>query len=171
MSYLADPEPNVLIHDLGSNAWEVRRDAADMLGARAHPAGVQYLAPGLRDPVGAVQAACAQALGAIGGEDALQALLACLDDPNFSVPNPVLEAMGTMNLRSKRAIPYLIRYLSDESSRTRGIANTSLMVITGQSKGFKASADEATRKEAVQKWSDWWMENADSFVVVGAKLD
>ncbi len=75
-----------------------------------------------------------------------------------------------MSMRSKQAIPYLVHFLRDADQRTRGIANTSLMVITGQSKGFRAQADDEAREKAVRKWEQWWAENAATFVVPGSKL-
>ncbi len=170
MSLMEELESQDLIADLSSRAWEIRRDAADVLGDRMDHTAVPALIEALGDTVGAVRCAAAQALGRIGGEEVLDPLLQCLDDPNFAAPGPVLEALGTMSMRSKQAIPYLIQYLRDPDPRTRGIANTSLMVITGNSKGFRAQAAESARETAVQTWEQWWEENQETFVVPGSKL-
>jgi HEAT repeat protein len=170
VSYIGEASVEMLLQDLSCPAWEIRRDAADLLGERGDRRVVPHLIAALKDPVGAVRSAVAQALGKIGGEDVLEPLLKCLDDEKFGNPGPVLEALGTMNLRSKQAVPYLIRFLRDADARTRGIANTSLMVITGQSKGFRAQADDESRERACQKWEMWWRENQQTFVVPGSKL-
>ena len=170
MSIMEELDSENLIQDLVGRAWEIRRDAADILGDRMEATAVSPLIGCLKDPVGAVRCAAAQALGRIGGEGVLQPLLECLDDPQFAAPGPVLEALGTMSMRSKAAVPYLIRSLRDPDQRTRGIANTSLMVITGQSKGFRAQATDEKREAAVQKWELWWQENEDTFTIPGSNL-
>ncbi len=170
MSYIGEPDEATLFQDLSCLAWEIRRDAADILGDRLSREAVPHLVHTLGDPVGAVRSAAAQALGKVGGEETLGPLLQCLDDPSFGNPGPVLEALGTMSLRSKQAIPHLIRFLRDPDPRTRGIANTSLMVITGQSKGFRAQAKEEARERAVGKWEQWWQEIEATFVVPGSKI-
>jgi len=152
---------NTLTELMSSPSWEQRRDAAEDLGLYRAPEAIPYLMRGLSDPVGAVQYASAVALGQIGTEQVVQPLLACLDNPNFKFPAPVLEALG--NLRVKKAIPYLIRYLRHPDPHVRGIANTSLMVTTGKAMGFHATADEAQREAAVQKWERWWKQNEATF--------
>lgn len=154
---------NSLIDFTTSKAWEQRRDAAEDLGAYGAPEAIPYLMRLLSDKVGAVQYAGTVALGQIGTEMVVPALLACLDNPNFRFPAPVLEALG--NLRMKEAVPYLIRYLRYQDAHIRGIANSSLMVTTAKAMGFRATADEKRREAAVQKWERWWKQNANKFVV------
>ena len=157
---------NTLIDFLNSPSWEQRRDAAEDLGTYRAPEAIPYLLRGLNDEVGAVQYASAVALGQIGTPAVVPTLLACLDNPNFRFPAPVLEALG--NLRVKEAIPYFIRALRHEDPHVRGIANSSLMVTTTQAFGFRATADEERREKAVRKWEKWWEENKDTFQVPGA---
>ena len=158
---------NTLIDFLSSPSWEQRRDAAEDLGAYRAPEAIPYLMRGLSDQVGAVQYACAVALGQIGTEQVVPALTACLDNPNFRFPAPILEALG--NLRTKGAVPFLIRYLRHPDPHIRGIANTSLMVTTGKAMGFRATADEQKRETAVVKWENWWQQNAATFQPPGKK--
>ena len=152
---------NTLVDFLNSPSWEQRRDAAEDLGAFLAPEAIPYLMKGLSDKVGAVQYASAVALGQIGTGAAVPALLACLENPNFRFPAPVLEALG--NLRVPDAVPTFIRFLRHPDAHIRGIANTSLMVTTGKALGFRATADEAHREAAVQKWERWWAQNAPAF--------
>jgi HEAT repeat protein len=152
---------NTLIDFLSSQSWEQRRDAAEDLGAFRAPEAIPYLMRGLSDPVGAVQYACSVALGQIGTDAVVPALLACLDNPNFRFPAPVLEALG--NLRTKAAVAHLIRYLRHPDPHIRAIANSSLMVTTGKFMGFRATADDDSRETAVQKWERWWTQNAATF--------
>jgi HEAT repeat protein len=152
---------NTLIDFLSSPSWEQRRDAAEDLGAFRAPEAIPYLMRGLSDRVGAVQYSCAVALGQIGTEQVVPALLACLDNPNFRFPAPILEALG--NLRTKSAVPYLIRYLRHPDPHIRGIANASLMVTTAKAMGFRTTADEEAREASVQKWERWWSQNETTF--------
>jgi hypothetical protein len=152
---------NTLIEFLSSPAWEQRRDAAEDLGAYGAPEAIPYLMRALSDQVGAVQYSAAVALGKIGTEGVVPALLACLDNPKFRFPAPVLEALG--NLRIRDGVPYFIRFLRHPDAHVRGIANTSLMVTTGKAMGFRATADEQHREAAVQKWERWWAQNAKTF--------
>jgi HEAT repeat protein len=158
---------NTLIDFLSSPSWEQRRDAAEDLGSYRHPQAIPYLMRGLSDNVGAVQYACAVALGQIGTEAVVPALLACLDNPSFRFPAPILEALG--NLRTAAAVKHLIRYLRHPDPHIRNIANSALMVTTGKFMGFKGNADEAKREAAVQKWEAWWKQNAKTFKPPGKK--
>ena len=156
---------NTLVDFLGSPSWEQRRDAAEDLGSYRAAEAIPYLIRGLSDSVGAVQYASAVALGQIGGQVVVPYLLACLDNPKFRFHAPVLEALG--NLRVKDAIPYFIKALRHADPHVRGIANSSLMVTTTQAFGFRATADEARREKAVQKWEKWWEANGATFEVPG----
>jgi hypothetical protein len=93
-------------------------------------------------------------------------LLACLDNPKFRFPGPVLEALG--NLVAKEAVPYYIRFLRHPDPHIRGIARNALRVATHKAMGFSATADEAKREAAVKKWEQWWAENKDAFTAGGA---
>jgi hypothetical protein len=171
MSYVDEPDTNALLGDLSSPAWEIRRDAADTLGERREDHTVEYLKTSLRDPVGSVRSAAVQALGKIGGEGVLHPLLSCLSDGSDITPGPVLEALANMGYRSKEPIPHFIRYLRDHDKTTRAIANTSLMVLTGQSHRFRPTASPEDREKAVLKWEAWWEGNKDEFIVPGSKLE
>ena len=129
---------NVLTQLLSSRAWEQRRDAAEDLGAWRAPEAIPYLIRGLSDPVGAVQYASAVA----------PTLLACLENPNFHFPAPVLEALG--NLRVKEAVPMLIRYLRHADPHIRGLAANALIVTTKKAFRYSAKAEEDKREAGVQ---------------------
>lgn len=133
----------------------------------ALPAAIPHLARALKDPVGAVRFAAANALGRIGTDQAVGPLTACLDDPFFGVYTPVLEALG--NLRHKRAVPYFVRFLRDPDPRVRGVANAGLLVTTGKAMAFRASAEEEKREKAVRRWEEWWEKNKKSFKVKAAR--
>ena len=147
-----------LVGDLNSPAWEIRRDS------EASPC----LTRALQDQVGAVRAAAANSLGRLGGEEVVRPLLQCLDQANFASPGTVIEALG--NIRTREAIPYFIRFLRDYDAHVRGVANTSLMVTTGKSMGFRATASDEAREKAAVKWESWWEENKDTFAVPGKGL-
>jgi len=154
---------NVLTQLLASPAWEQRRDAAEDLGSWRAPEAIPYLIRGLSDPVGAVQYASAVALGQIGTAMVVPTLLACLENPNFHFPAPVLEALG--NLRVKEAVPMLIRYLRHADSHIRGLAANALIVTTKKAFRYSAKADEDKREAGVQKWEQWWAKEGPSFEV------
>ena len=154
---------NVLTQLLSSPAWEQRRDAAEDLGSWRAPEAIPYLIRGLSDSVGAVQYASAVALGQIGTAAVVPTLLACLENPNFHFPSPVLEALG--NLRVKEAVPMLIRYLRHADSHIRGLAASALLVTTKKPFRFKATADEDQREVGVQKWEAWWAKEGATFEV------
>ena len=160
-------EARRLLADLSCPSWEIRRDAAEDLGELRMPEAIPHLARALKDPVGAVRFAAANALGKIGTEvgteQAVGSLIACLDDQFFGVHTPVLEALG--NLRHKSAVPYFIRFLRDPDPRVRGVANAALMVTTKAAKAFRATADEAKREKAVGRWEEWWEQNKATFEI------
>ena len=156
---------NTLVDFTGSKAWEQRRDAAEDLGAYGAVEAIPYLMRLLWDQVGAVQYAATVAIGQIGTEAAVPALLGCLDNPKFKFPAPVLEALGM--IRVKEAVPHLIKYLRHPDHHIRGIAKSSLLVTTGKAHAFRATADEAHREAAVQKWERWWAQNQATFQVPG----
>jgi len=157
-----------LIADLSSRAWELRRDACEDLGQRGEKIAVAYIVNLLKDSVGAVRYAAVQSLGRIGGDEIVQPLLDCLADEGFGDHAPVLEAIG--NMGRAEAIPYLIKFLRDPDPMMRGIANTSLMVTTGQVLGFKATAPEEEREMAIMKWEAWWESTDGNFVPLAARL-
>jgi len=52
----------------------------------------------------------------------------------------------------------LIRALDDPKPQVRQIALQALQILTGQTKGFAAAADPATRRKAVGEWRQWLVE-------------
>ncbi len=156
---------NTLIEFTSSPAWEQRRDAAEDLGVYGANEAVPYLMRLLWDKVGAVQYVATVALGQIGSEAVVPALLGCLDNAKFKFVAPVVEALG--NIRVKQAVPYLISYLRHTDQVVRGLANSSLMVTTTKAMGFRPNADEQHREAAVQKWERWWAQNQQTFQVAG----
>jgi HEAT repeat protein len=158
---------NTLLQFMMSASWEQRRDAAEDLGNYGAPEAIPYLIRALSDEVGAVQYAGAVALGKIGTPHVVQALLACLDNPRFRFPAPVLESLG--NLRMAEAVPSFIRYLRHPDPHVRAVANSALMVTTGKALGFRATATDESREAAVQRWEQWWAGSAATFQPPGAR--
>jgi HEAT repeat protein len=151
---------DALLRDLNHRVWEVRRNAAEELGAMADPRAAPYLARLLSDGVGAVRFAAAEALGKLGDKSAVPALLSLLDNPHFGSYGPVIESLAS--LKAQEAIPYFIRFLRDHDARVRGLAANALMVMTRQFIGFKAKGSEEERAAAILQWEQWWEKNKQS---------
>jgi hypothetical protein len=56
------------------------------------------------------------------------------------------------------AVPHLIHALDDEVGALRSTANKSLIAITQQDFGFKATDKRNVRLWAIEKWEDWYKE-------------
>ncbi|MEM4390105.1 MAG: HEAT repeat domain-containing protein [Candidatus Micrarchaeia archaeon] len=83
---------------------------------------VPELIEALADPL--LRADVARALGMIGDERAVPALIECLNDGNREVRGNATEALGY--IRDRRSVPALIEKLSDENARVRFSAALSL---------------------------------------------
>lgn len=57
--------------------------------------------------------------------------------------------------RDRRAVPFLVDRLEEDSTDVRMFTIESLRRITGRDFGFRAYADEPDRREAVAKWRRW----------------
>jgi hypothetical protein len=157
---MAESDLNDLIRDLDHPSWEVREMACTDLAQSGMAEAVPHLGRRLTDPVGAVRYAAAEALGRIGTDGIFAPLVTCLDNPLFGSYAPVLEALG--NLKRLDTVPIFLRYLRDSDSRTRGVANTALMVTTGKSMGFRTNAPDDQREAAVLKWEEWYQHHLHS---------
>lgn len=62
--------------------------------------------------------------------------------------------LGTLG--DPRAVPWLIDRLYDEDPVVRTQANRSLCRLTGQDFGYQPNAPPAQRRQAAQRWWDWW---------------
>ena len=69
------------------------------------------------------------------------------------------EAIG--GLRKFEAIQIFLNFLRDEDSRTRGVANTALMVTTGKSMGFRTKGTVEQRETAIRKWEEWYQQHLE----------
>ena len=119
--------PN-LCSTLYNNNFAIRKEAAMALKKFADPSTEDVLIDTLtyenwesEYPIlGAVRANCAEALGRIGSENAVEPLIDALDDPDFEVNVKAAEALGKIGNSS--AVEMLIHSLSSEYPDLRGAA-------------------------------------------------
>lgn len=87
-------EQSKLLYDaLESDHWEVRATALDIMGATRNPELLRHLTPLLEDRTPAVQLAAIHAVRGIGGNDAIDPLLALLEDAEGRVKDDVIDAL------------------------------------------------------------------------------
>ncbi len=104
------PPVDRLISALKSPKADIRREAADALGASRDPRAVQPLIESLRDGEDRVRQAAADSLGKMG-DLALEPLLSLLGDPQVRVRQLAAKALG--DIRDPRAVEPLITTLGD----------------------------------------------------------
>jgi len=105
----------------------VRHNAVEALGRMGLKdekvrKAVPDLIEALADPL--LRADIARVLGMIGSDEAVPALIECLNDGNREVRGNATEALG--HLRDRRSVPALIEKLADENARVRFSAALSL---------------------------------------------
>ncbi len=119
-----DTALDAVLPELGHPDPFVRRQFAHVLSKLRQPAGVPALVPLLADPHPEVAAKAAQALGMIGGDEALEALVAALragqGDP------AVVDALALMG---PAAVGPLVRALGDPRAPVRARAAEALALI------------------------------------------
>lgn len=156
----ADPVP-VLLQDLRHDVWEVRRNAAEELGALNDRRATLGLCRCLDDGVGGVRYAAAEALGKIQDPLSIPGLLKLLEDPTFGVYGPVIEALA--NMRAMGAVPYFIGFLQHDDARIRSLAANSLLILTRQPIPFKAKGKPEEREQGYNLWVAWWDKNKEQY--------
>ncbi|MEM3031127.1 MAG: HEAT repeat domain-containing protein [Candidatus Micrarchaeia archaeon] len=115
------------LNELNNKDPWVRHNAVEALGRlglrdeRVKKA-VPDLIEALADPL--LRADIARALGMIGDDKAVPALIECLNDGNREVRGNATEALGHM--KDRRSVPALIEKLEDENARVRFSAALSL---------------------------------------------
>lgn len=155
-----DPVPE-LLQDLRHDVWEVRRNAAEELGARNDRRATIPLCKSLDDGVGGVRYAAAEALGKIQDPLSIPSLIKLLEDPTFGVYGPVIEALA--NMRAMAAVPYLIGFLQHDDARIRSLAANSLLILTRQPIPFKAKGKPEEREQGYALWVQWWDTNKEQY--------
>jgi hypothetical protein len=96
-----------------------------------------------------------------GSSDEIEALIEQLRSGQFYDRLKACKELG--NLGAKEAIPHLIHFLDDENVKIREESNNSLVKITGQNFGFKATDRRNVRLWAIDEWKKWYeKEHADS---------
>jgi HEAT repeat protein len=150
-----------LLENLKSPSAAVREGAADALGRMMKPKdrdAVPRLVGALRDESSKVRASAASALGSIGGEAAVPALVEALKDTAY-VRSNVIDALGKIG--GKRAVTALTSVLksNDQSMKLRAIsalrriggeAAVSALVeaLRDESSSVRASSAEALKGDS-----------------------
>jgi hypothetical protein len=88
--------------------------------------------------------------------DEVVALIETLRNGKFYDRLSACKKLG--NLGAKESVKDLIHFLDDENVKIREECNDSLVKITGQDFGFKATAPRNVRLWAIDKWKDWYEE-------------
>jgi len=144
-----------LVRLLGDDDWQVRKDAASMLGELAYEPAMDALADVAHsDPEGEVRSSAIDALGTIGGSGALEPLVSLLKDESRDVRATAADALGT--LADARGVEPLLGALKDKDSLVRATAARSLGVIKDQRAVLPLIAalkDDANNVIAASAWA------------------
>jgi HEAT repeat protein len=109
----------VLTQAARSESADVRKLAMEGLGTIADPASLDDVRRGLDDPDGRVRSLAAVALNRLGAPDALDALLATLDDWPDLTRSDMSKSAYELAGSGPRALPIAIPLLADEKWTTR----------------------------------------------------
>ena len=78
------------------------------------------------------------------------------EDPKVRA-NAIRKALATRNSQS---IPFLIDRLSDSEPQVRMFAGSALKGMTDKDFGWKPYKPRDDRREAIEKWRQWWTDQA-----------
>lgn len=62
----------------------------------------------------------------------------------------------------RSAIPHIIGMLDSDDPGMRMLAQTTLERMTGETMGYDHSARERDRREAIDRWIEWWRTRPDA---------
>ncbi len=101
---VAEPAVPCLVERLSDRDWQVRREAAEALGAAGDRQAVEPLLAVLNDRDGewAVRTAAARSLGVLGDSKAVESLAAVLNDMNAHVRYAAVVALGRIGTDATR---------------------------------------------------------------------
>jgi HEAT repeat protein len=120
-----------LVQRLRDRSEQVRMSAAEALGNLRLPQSTRELMHlALHDPVGPVRAEAARALGRIGDESSLDALLALLSDPDFWTRMRVIEAIELIRPRDPSSLEALLHDTAVEVRQRAAVALDRIGVVT-----------------------------------------
>ena len=131
---LVEASLDSLIKDLEDNDAEVREDAVDDLAELKDKRTVVHLARVLgndRDPD--IRETAADALGDLGGPEAIDSLIQALDDRDADVRESAVDSLGQIG--GEEVVPPLMDALRDEEEDVREAAAIVLKQITGEDFG------------------------------------
>ncbi len=149
IALLSDPDEGVRTaagYALG-NVWTTK-------AKEAAPKVMAALIKALDDKSAEVRMAAAASLGRIGDKSAVDALIAHLDEDVPLVLNVIVEALRRRTLKNFGFQPYEIL---DESP------DNPIDTLEKYKEAKERLAQK--RKEAIDKWKQWWAENKDTFEV------
>ncbi|MBF0254740.1 MAG: HEAT repeat domain-containing protein, partial [Candidatus Omnitrophica bacterium] len=95
------------------------------------------------------------------GTRAASAALALLHDVDNHVRRTAIGIAAA--LKTRQAVSALVTALQDPSREIQKSASEALKKITGEDFGFKPTATEKARNEAVEMWKFWWRDNQATF--------
>ncbi len=119
--------PSELLRDLDHPSGQVRRAAAESLGAAGESGAVPALIAKLNEPAPEGRRAAVVALGALGDERAVDPLLGLIEDEDPDVRRAAFGALGRIG--SDRAVDPLVPKLQDDQRRVRQAALGALVKI------------------------------------------
>ncbi len=123
MKYGEDAMP-LLLHALKHTSWQVRGQAADVIGEIADTSAYDHLLPLLGDTEPDVRIKAVKALGKIKRAEAFQPIAVMIKDPSCIVRLQAAKTLGCMGVT--QAVPYLVELLSDLNWQVREAAVQSI---------------------------------------------
>ena len=77
----------------------------------------------------------------------------------FESPDPQARLLALREAAAsgdRNAIPHIIGMLDSDDPGMRMLAQTTLVRMTGETMGYDHSARESERREAIDRWIEWW---------------
>ena len=145
---------NALTKASESGSREIQMRAIELLAQFQDKDANETIADLLNDPDVFVRQRAAIGLAQQGDKRALPVFLSNLEYDNPFVRSQVLKFLPLV--ADDTAIPALIAALDDEQDFIADAAAALLRTLSGEAFGFRGSAPEAERRQAILRWQNWW---------------
>ncbi len=140
--------------------YKIRIVALDILSRRDEPVCDVAIAEALKDADNRVVMTAIKIIGMRGTSDSAGEIAALASHKKTDIAINAARCAGA--LKSRDAVPALIKALADERASVREAAIGALEEITLRTMVYRHNDEPALRAAAIVKWEKWWKENGGS---------